>query len=152
MSSPSHVQRRWRDGFTLMEMLVVVLLIGMLMTLVGTRLFSRLDESKITIADSKLQKLAQQLELYKLDNGRYPTTNQGLAALVSEPVEEPRPRRYPPGGYARKADLLDPWGTPYEYLQPGSHNSYSYDLFSLGPDGAQGGDDVTNWDESTDPL
>lgn len=134
------------DGFTLMEMLVVVLLIGMLMTLVGTRLFSRLDEAKMTIADSKLQKLALQLELYKLDNGRYPTSGQGLVALVFEPTEEPLPRHYPQAGYVRRADLLDPWGTPYEYEQPGTHNTYSYDLYSLGPDGKTGEDNVTNWE------
>lgn len=134
------------DGFTLMEMLVVVLLIGMLMTLVGTRLFSRLDEAKNTIAESKLLKLAQQLELYKLDNGRYPTSGQGLMALVVESAEEPLPRRYPQAGYARRADLLDPWGTPYEYEQPGMHNTYSFDLYSLGSDGTTGEDDITNWE------
>ncbi len=133
-----------------MEILVVVLIIGMLMTLVGSRLFSRLDETKITIAGSKLQKVAQQLELYKLDNGRYPTTGQGLVALVREPTEDPLPRRYAAAGYLRSADLADPWGAEYEYEQPGTHNSYSYDLFSLGPDGQPSEDDVTNWDETRD--
>ena len=137
-----------RPGFTLMEILVVVLLIGMLMTLVGSRLFSRLDESKITIADGKLQKLAQQLELYKLDNGRYPTSGQGLIALVAIPSTDPLPRHYPKAGYVRQADLLDPWGTEYEYEQPGPHNTYNYDLFSLGPDGQPGGDDISNWDDA----
>ncbi len=141
-----------RRGFTLMEILVVVLLIGMLMTLVGSRLFSRLDESKITIADSKLLKLEQQLELYKLDNGRYPTTGQGLIALVSMPAGDPLPRHYPKAGYVRQADLLDPWGTAYEYEQPGAHNTYSYDLFSLGPDGQPGEDDVINWDDAEGRL
>ena len=130
-----------------MEILVVVLLIGMLMTLVGSRLFSRLDETKVTIADSKLQKVAQQLELYKLDNGRYPTSGQGLIALVTRPNQAPAPRHYPKAGYVRQADLLDPWGTEYMYEQPGVHNSYSYDLFSLGPDGQPGGDDINNWED-----
>jgi general secretion pathway protein G len=135
------------SGFTLMEILVVVLLIGMLMTLVSTRLFSRLDESKITLAGGQLQKLSQQLELYKLDNGRYPTGSQGLRALVTEPNEEPVPRRYPKSAYARSADLQDPWGTQYTYEQPGTHNAHSYDLFSLGPDGVASEDDVTNWED-----
>ena len=135
------------SGFTLMEILVVVLLIGMLMTLVSTRLFSRLDESKITLAGGQLQKLSQQLELYKLDNGRYPTGGQGLRALVTEPNEEPIPRRYPKSAYARSADLQDPWGTQYTYEQPGTHNAHSYDLFSLGPDGVASEDDVTNWED-----
>ncbi len=149
--SDRHLEHRahpGRHGFTLMEILVVVLLIGMLMTLVGSRLFSRLDESKITIADSKLQKLAQLLELYKLDNGRYPTTGQGLIALVSMPTADPLPRQYPKAGYVRRSDLTDPWGGEYEYEQPGSHNTYRYDLFSLGPDGTPGGDDISNWDDT----
>ncbi|MEE9281093.1 MAG: type II secretion system major pseudopilin GspG [Myxococcota bacterium] len=152
MSDPKLRQRSAAAdrGFTLMEILVVVVIIGMLMTLVGSRLFSRLDETKITIANSKLQKVAQQLELYKLDNGRYPTTSQGLVALVREPTEDPLPRRYAVAGYLRNADLADPWGVAYEYEQPGTHNSYSYDLFSLGPDGQPGEDDVTNWDETAD--
>ena len=139
--------RRRESGFTLMEILVVVLIIGLLTTLVASRLLSRADDAKITLAGAQLQKVAQALELYKLDNGRYPTTEQGLDALVTEPLSDPRPRRFPPGGYLKRADLEDPWGVTFDYAQPGSRNTFSYDLFSWGPDGQEGGEaDITNWE------
>lgn len=135
------------QGFTLIEILVVVLIIGLLTTLVATTLFSRADDAKRTLAEAQLQKVSQSLELYKLDNGRYPTTEQGLDALAREPLSEPRPRRYPPDGYLKAKDLRDPWDSPFAYRQPGDHNTASYDLLSLGPDGQEGSeDDLGNWD------
>ncbi len=139
------------QGFTFLEIMIVVIIIGMLMTLVATNILSRQDEAKVKIAQSQIHKLAQALEFYRLDNGRYPTTEQGLQALVTQPTGEPRPKRYPPNGYGRRADLIDPWQSNFHYEQPGQHNSHSYDLYSFGTDGLQGGEgtnaDIGNWDD-----
>ncbi len=140
---------RTNAGFTLMEILVVVLIIGLLTTLLASQLIPRFSESQITIAGAKIQKISQSLELYRLDNGIYPTNDQGLEALVSEPASEPQPRRYPPGGYLKAGDIVDPWGMGIEYQQPGDQNAHSYDLISHGPDAQSGTeDDVTNWDDT----
>ena len=136
------------DGFSLMEILVVVLIIGLLTTLLATTLLPRFTESQVTIAGAKIQKISQALELYRLDNGIYPTNDQGLEALVREPTSEPRPRRYSPQGYLKAGDLVDPWGLSFLYQQPGDHNAYSYDLTSQGPDAtAASEDDISNWDD-----
>ena len=138
------------DGFTLIEILVVVAIIGLLMTYLATNLLGQAAGAKIDLARVQMEKLEQTLELYKLDNGRYPTSEQGLNALVSAPTSEPLPRRYPPKGYVKRADLEDPWGVKYQYVAPGSRNTFSFDLFSFGPDGIQGGEaenaDIGNWD------
>jgi general secretion pathway protein G len=142
---------RRSEGFTLLEILVVVMIIGLLTGLVARQMIRRGQEAKGTLAQTKIQQIAQALEMYRLDNGRYPTTEQGLEALVREPQSEPRPRRYPPEGYMGKGDLLDPWDMPYRYAQPGAHNVHSYDIHSFGPNGTEGGgDDVTNWDDSSE--
>ncbi len=137
-------------GFTLIEILVVVLIIGLLTTVLATNLLGRADDAKIQLAQTQIRLLEQQLEMYKLDNGRYPTEEQGLAALVRAPSSEPQPRRYPPGGYVKRDSIVDPWNAPYEYRAPGEHNSHSFDLYSLGPDGQEGGEgestDIGNWD------
>jgi general secretion pathway protein G len=134
-------------GFTLIEIMIVVLIIGMLTTLVATTIFGRLEQSKVDIAGMQIQKLSQALELYKLDNGVYPTSEQGLDALVHEATSEPRPRRFPPGGYANPKDLVDPWQSQFKYARPGQNNPHSYDLYSLGSDGVEGGEaDVGNWE------
>ena len=141
------------DGFTLLEILIVVMLIGSLMALVATQLFSRGERARIDAAAMQVSALSSQLELYRLDNGRYPTTEQGLEALVREPVSDPRPRSYNPGGYLKAAQIRDPWQTPFRYQVPGSHNSHSFDLWSFGPDGLEGGAgdgaDIVNWDTGT---
>jgi general secretion pathway protein G len=137
-------------GFTLLEILIVVMIVGLLMSFVATRFLSRTTEAKIQLAETQLRQLQQALELYKLDNGRYPTAEQGLDALVHEPAAEPRPKRYPPGGYLEGKQLRDPWDNPVQYLIPGQHNAHSYDLFSYGPDGTEGGEgenqDIVNWE------
>ncbi|MFQ5515638.1 MAG: type II secretion system major pseudopilin GspG [Myxococcota bacterium] len=144
---------RKRAGFTLMEILVVVLIIGLLTTVLATNLLNRADEAKIQLAETQLRQLEQQLEMYKLDNGRYPTEEQGLEALVRAPSSEPQPRHYPRGGYVRPDALRDPWDQPYQYRQPGQHNTHSFDLFSFGPDGLEGGTgenaDIANWEASS---
>lgn len=135
------------DGFTLLEIMVVVIIIGMLMTLVATTIFKRLDTAKYDIAEMQIQKLSQALELYKLDNGTYPSADQGLDALVHEATGEPRPKRFAPGGYASAKDLIDPWQNPYKYERPGANNPQSFDLYSFGSDGVQGGErDIGNWE------
>lgn len=140
-------------GFTLLEILIVVMLIGMLMAAVATQLFGRAQQAQVDLAGTQLHQLEQSLELYKIDNGRYPTNEQGLEALVREPQTEPRPRRYSPGGYVKARMLSDPWGMTYQYQVPGAHNERSFDLFSFGPDGVAGGEaenaDIVNWDTGT---
>lgn len=139
-----------REGFTLLEILVVVMIIGLLMSVIASRFIGRAQEAQVTLAGTQLRQLEQALEMYRLDNGRYPSESQGLEALVREPTSEPLPRSYPPGGYVRSDSILDPWGSSYQYNSPGEHNSYSFDLFSFGPDGVAGGEsensDIVNWE------
>lgn len=141
-----------KDGFTLLEIMVVVLIIGMLMALIAPRIFGRFAQTKADLAKAGVKQIAQQLELYKLDNGQYPTTEQGLDALVHEPSSEPRPRRYPEGGYVSVDLLRDPWQNPYKYDRPGKNNPNTYDIYSYGDDGVPGGDglnsDIGNWESS----
>ena len=143
-----------RDGFTLIEIMVVVLIVGLLMTVLATNVFRRLGGAQADIARLQVSKLSQQLELYKLDNGTYPTSEQGLDSLVHEPTTEPRPRRYPEGGYVSSKDLLDPWQMPFKYERPGKNNARSFDLYSFGADGQPGGEgenaEIGNW-EVTEP-
>ena len=139
-----------RDGFTLLEIMVVVLIIGLLMTVLATNVFRRLGGAQADIARLQVSKLSQQLELYKLDNGTYPSTEQGLEALVREPTGEPKPRRYPEGGYVSSKDLVDPWQNPFKYERPGKNNARSFDLYTLGADAQPGGDgenaEIGNWE------
>jgi general secretion pathway protein G len=147
------MNRQSRDGFTLLEIMVVVLIIGMLMALLAPRLFGQLTRAKGDIARMQVTQLAQSLELYKLDNGNYPTAEQGLDALAHEPTSEPRPKRYPAGGYVNPKALVDPWQNAYKYERPGKNNPQSYDLYSYGDDGQPGGEgdnaDIGNWESST---
>lgn len=140
------------EAFTLLEIMVVVLIIGMLMALIAPRILGRFTQAKVDIARMQVTRLGQSLELYKLDNGTYPTSEQGLDALVHEPSSEPRPKRYPAGGYVGADSLKDPWQQPYRYERPGKNNPQSYDLYSYGDDGQPGGEgenaDIGNW-EST---
>lgn len=144
---------RQHAGFTLLEILIVVMIIGLIMTGVATQLIGRAQEAQITLAQTRMRQLEQALELYKLDNGRYPTTDQGLEALVAEPTSEPLPRRWSPTGYIKRELLLDPWGGPFQYQAPGEHNALTFDLLCYGPDGTEGGSgddtDIVNWDTET---
>lgn len=138
------------DGFTLLEIMVVVLIIGLLMTVLATNVFRRLGGAQADIARLQVSKLSQQLELYKLDNGTYPSSEQGLDALVREPTGEPKPRRYPEGGYVTSKDLVDPWQNEFKYERPGKNNQRSFDLYTLGADAQPGGDgenaEIGNWE------
>ena len=134
-------------GFTLVEIMVVVVIIGILGALVVPKLISRTGEARITAAKTDISQLMQSLKLYKLDNQRYPTTEQGLKALVEKPTSGPAANGWKTGGYVDKVQN-DPWGNPYQYLSPGVKGEI--DIFSLGADGQPGGTgddaDIGNWD------
>lgn len=138
-----------QTGFTLIEIMVVVVILGILAAMVAPKILSRPDQAKVTVARSDIETVSQALELFRLDNGFYPSTDQGLEALVKKPMVAPEPRSWNPEGYLKRMPV-DPWGNPYLYLQPGNHGKY--DLYSQGADGREGGDgldaDVTNWDET----
>lgn len=132
-----------QSGFTLLELLVVMVIIGLLAGYVGPKYFSQVGKSEIKTAKAQIDALDKALDQYRLDNGRYPSTEQGLAALVAKPANAPRWE----GPYLKKALPSDPWGNPYVYKQPGSHGEF--DLMSYGKDGQPGGTDqdadLGNW-------
>ncbi len=136
-----------RHGFTLIEVMVVIVILGVLAALIVPRVMGRTDDARVTAAKQDISSLVQALKLYKLDNLRYPTTEQGLQALVKKPTTAPLPPNWKANGYIEKLPK-DPWGNPYQYLQPGLHGEI--DVMSLGADGAPGGEgydaDIGNWD------
>jgi general secretion pathway protein G len=141
---------RSRRGFTLIEIMAVVLIIGLLSSIVGIAIFQQVDKGRVTATRAQLASLEGVLELYRMDNAHFPTTEQGLEALVHQPSSEPKPRNYPPGGYLKGGRLpLDPWGEPYHYESPGQHNEHFFDLWSYGANGQPGGEgvdaDIGNW-------
>ena len=133
-------------GFTLIEVLVVVVILGILAAIVVPRVMDRPDEAKRVAARADIGAIGQALKLYRLDNGFYPTTEQGLAALVQRPTTQPVPGNWKQGGYLERLPK-DPWGGDYQYLQPGVRGEI--DLFSLGADRQPGGEgfaaDIGNW-------
>jgi general secretion pathway protein G len=136
-------------GFTLIEIMVVVVIMGILIGLVAPNVLGRVDKARVTAAKSDIATLDQALEMYRLDNHAYPSTDQGLEALVTKPGGEPEPKNWNPEGYLKKKQLpLDPWGKPYQYVTPGQEGR-AYDLYSFGADGREGGEgydvDVGNW-------
>ena len=143
---------RRRQGFTLIEIMAVVIIMGLLVGIVGYNVFAQVDKARVNTARATMSQIETALELYRMDNSRYPTTEQGLQALVSKPTGSPEPRSYPSGGYLKKRGaLVDPWGNPFQYESPGSQSGGEYDLWSMGADGSPGGtdtdSDVTNWEE-----
>jgi len=148
--------RAVQDGFTLIEVMAVVLIIGLLSTLVGVAVFQQVDKGRVTATRAQISNLEGVLELYRMDNARFPTTEQGLEALARPATSAPEPRNFPPGGYLKGGRLpVDPWGEPYQYLQPGEQNPHAYDIWSWGADGQPGGEgvdaDIGNWsDEPVD--
>lgn len=142
----------WRDrkGFTLIELMVVVVILGILAGLIIPKIMGRPEEARRLKAKMQIQQLEQALKLYYLDSGIYPTTDQGLSALVEKPTIEPIPRNWKEGGYLERGKVpLDPWRNPYVYISPGVHST-DFDLESYGADGEDGGEekyaDVENWD------
>ncbi|MDH3438690.1 MAG: type II secretion system major pseudopilin GspG [Betaproteobacteria bacterium] len=130
---------RAQRGFTLLEVMVVIVILGILAALVVPRIISRPDEARVMAARQDIASLMQSLKLYRLDNQRYPTTEQGLQALVTKPTASPIPPNWKTGGYIERLPK-DPWGTPYQFLNPGVHGEI--DIFSYGADGAPGGEDT----------
>lgn len=133
-------------GFTLLEIMVVVVILGILAALVVPKIMSRPDQARIIAARQDVATLMQALKLYRLDNQRYPSTEQGLQALVTRPATVPPSANWKAGGYLDRLPA-DPWGNPYQYLNPGLRGEI--DVFSLGADGAPGGEandaDIGSW-------
>ncbi|MCI0434945.1 MAG: type II secretion system major pseudopilin GspG [Gemmatimonadetes bacterium] len=131
-------RRRSRAGFTLIEILVVIAVIALLAALVAPNVFQHVGTARDAVARSQIEMLGAALDAYRLDNGRYPTTDQGLQSLYTEPTIEPRPTNWR-GPYLRKQVPMDPWNHPYVYVSPGALNPRGFDLISLGADGQVGG-------------
>ena len=133
-----------RRGFTLIELMLVIVIIGALAAMVVPRLAGRSEEARAGAARADMKgNLSLALRLYEVDNGRYPTTEQGLEALMTKPTAPPAPENWR-GPYIEQ-EPLDPWRRPYGYAYPGSHPPRDYDLYSLGADGKESEDDVTSW-------
>ena len=147
IESKRTLRQRTQRGFTLVEIMVVVVIIGILGALIVPKLLGRTGESRQTAARVDISTIEQALKLYKLDNQRYPTTEQGLQALVQKPTSGPAANGWKEGGYLERLPK-DPWGNPYQYLSPGIHGEV--DVFSYGADGQPGGTgedaDIGSWD------
>jgi general secretion pathway protein G len=134
-------------GFTLIEIMVVVVILGILAALVVPQIMSRPDQAKVTVAKGDIKAISAALDMYKLDNHSYPNTQQGLEALVRKPSGNPPARNWNPDGYLKRMPV-DPWGNPYQYLAPGTRGPF--DLYSFGADGKESGTDldadIGNWD------
>nr|WP_113865033.1 type II secretion system major pseudopilin GspG [Brenneria salicis]NMN91001.1 general secretion pathway protein G [Brenneria salicis ATCC 15712 = DSM 30166]RBP66495.1 general secretion pathway protein G [Brenneria salicis ATCC 15712 = DSM 30166]RLM32052.1 type II secretion system protein GspG [Brenneria salicis ATCC 15712 = DSM 30166] len=136
------MQQRQR-GFTLLEIMVVIVILGVLASLIVPNLMGNKEKADRQKAISDIVSLESALDMYKLDNHRYPTTEQGLQALVKKPTVQPEPRNYSQDGYIRRLPQ-DPWGAEYQLLNPGQHSKL--DIFSFGPDGMPDTeDDIGNW-------
>jgi len=140
------MSRRRIRAFTLIEVMVVIAILAVLAALIVPKVMSRPDEARVVAARQDIASLLQALKLYRLDNLRYPTTEQGLAALVTRPSVAPVPPNWKPGGYLERLPR-DPWGNPYQYLSPGLRGEV--DVFSFGADGVAGGEgfdaDIGSW-------
>jgi len=149
-TSPSPTENRQaarEAGFSLLELMVVVVIMSILALVIMPRIIDRPDQARVARAQADIASLSSAVKLYKLDNFRYPTTEQGLAALVARPTAEPLPANYAQNGYIDRLPK-DPWGNDYQYLSPGVHGEY--DIFTLGADGVAGGTgldaDIGSWD------
>ncbi|WP_417568147.1 type II secretion system major pseudopilin GspG [Marinobacter sp.] len=133
-------------GFTLIEIMVVMVILGLLVAIVAPNIMGRSDQAKVTVAETQLNNIANALDLYRLDNSHYPSSQQGLEALVSKPSGSPEPKNWNPDGYLKSVPE-DPWGAEYQYVSPGTEGPY--DLYSYGSDGQPGGDgdaaDISVW-------
>jgi len=133
-------------GFTLIEIMVVVIIIGLLAAVIVPTVISKVDEAKVAKAKADIQALETALTEFRLDNSKFPTSEQGLTSLITQPTD-PSIKHWRPGGYIQRVSK-DPWGNDYQYVYPGTHGK-EYDLFSYGADGAPGGEgidaDIGNW-------
>jgi len=143
----SAAREKYSRGFTLIEIMIVIVIIGILGAFIVPRIMGRPDEARIIAAKQDIASISQALKLYRLDNMRYPTTEQGLQALVKKPVIAPEPPNWKGNGYLERLPN-DPWKHPYQYLQPGLHGEI--DVMSLGADGMPGGEgndaDIGSWE------
>jgi general secretion pathway protein G len=149
MNSRFHFGSTDSRGFTLIELMVVIVILGILAGLIIPRIMGRPEEAKELKAKLQIESIETALKLYKLDNGAYPDTEQGLQALIEKPETGTLPKKWRTGGYLEKGKLpKDPWGNDFIYLSPGAHGEY--DLSSYGADGVQGGEDknkdINSWE------
>ena len=142
MRSQSRTISRHISGFTLIEVMVVVVILSILAAIVVPKIMDRPEQARVTKAKNDIRALEAALNLYRLDNMLYPTTDQGLEALVTKPSDTPEPRNWKEGGYLDRLPK-DPWGNPYLYLNPGVHGSI--DIYSSGLDYQSTDDDLGNW-------
>lgn len=143
--NPNETPETRQSGFTLIEIMAVVVIMGMLMTVLAVGVNGRIQAARMASTQAQIQRIEQALDFYQLDNARYPTADQGLTALVDPPTSPPIPRNYTPGGYIKRDQIVDIWGEPFQYRIPGARNPHAFDLWSTGPDGEEGNDDITNW-------
>ena len=137
-------RRSARSGFTLIELLLVLVILSVLIVIVAPRFAGRSKQARVTAARVEVSQLEGQIDIFEIDTGRYPTTQEGLSALVEEPSDVTDWH----GPYIKRGLPKDPWGKEYVYKCPGQHNTEGYDLYSYGPDGQEGGgDDIDNWTE-----
>ena len=140
------MKKNTERGFTLIELMAVVVIIGLLATIVGLNVAKKVDEARVKTTAIQIKQLSSALDAFKMDNGFYPTTEQGLEALVSKPAIGRTPKHYVEGGYLKMIPK-DPWDNFYNYREPGVQNESFYDLWSNGPDDQEGtDDDITNWE------
>ncbi len=146
MEQRSPIKSQLQRGFTLIEVMVVVVILSILAAVVVPRIMDNPDKARIAKTKQDIRALESALNLYRLDNFQYPTTDQGLDALIEKPTSAPEPRNWKAGGYIDRLPT-DPWGNPYQYLSPGEHGEI--DIYSLGADGQPGGEglaaDIGNW-------
>lgn len=147
VSVPTGLRAR-QGGFSLIEIMVVVIIIGLLASIVAPAVLDRVDEARIQKVQADFKSMQTALKLYRIDNFVYPNTEQGLEALVAKPSIAPIPRNWKSSGYMESLQQ-DPWGRPYLYMSPGE--AHEYDIYTLGADGISGGDgpnaDINVWDE-----
>ncbi len=142
---------RRRRGFSLIEIMAVVVIMALLMGLVGTAVFDRINVARMETTRTQIKQIEGALAFYQMDNGRFPSSEQGLSALVTRPASGPEPRNYRPGGYLSSKSLpKDAWGEAFQYEAPGTHNPETYDIWSYGADNQPGGSDtnadIGNWE------
>ena len=143
-SKPTDGRRYERGGFTLIELLLVLVIISALAAVVVPKFTRRSEQARITAARADITNLETALDSFEIDTTRFPTNEEGLSALVEQPSDVTE--WY--GPYIKRGVPKDPWGNPYVYQYPGQHNTNSYDLYSFGPDGQEGGgDDIDNWSQ-----
>ena len=142
--SPTRMGPPRPKGFTLVELLLVLVILAVLAVIVVPKFTGRSQQARVTAAQADIANIEIAIDTFEIDNARYPTTEEGLAALVQQPSDLPTWK----GEYLKRGVPKDPWGNPYVYREPGRQNTTSYDLYSFGPDGQEGGgDDIDNWSE-----